>query len=233
MEDPSKSFPVIPADLPFNQQGEVCGRCHIGTHQQAMLTTDPHARASLVCTSCHAIHSNKDGKQTKRWNSEACLTCHTNVARQFEMRSAHPLQSGNIKCIDCHDLSGTKDQMLAIGMDWSCQGCHSDKSGPFTYEHPVTSSHLVNGGGCVECHNPHGSNNSKLLNQPESGICLQCHTTPSGHRTQHAGLGTKFACANCHSEIHGSFDNRALLDPNLGTRFFPDCFQSGCHIIGE
>ena len=60
-------------------------------------------------------------------------------------------------------------------------------------------------------------------------MCLQCHSVPSGHLTTHDGLGVKYDCVECHSEIHGSYDSRLLLDPDLNSKFFPDCYQSGCH----
>ena len=122
---------------------------------------------------------------------------------------------------------------MATGLNWKCQGCHSDVAGPYLYEHPVTYQHLVEGVGCTECHSPHGSPNDRLLTQPGNGVCLQCHGTPPGHRTRHSGLGTKLACVDCHSDIHGSYDNNKFLDPMLGTKLFPNCYQSGCHIFNR
>lgn len=162
-----------------------------------------------------------------------CLACHTAVGMEFKRRSVHPLESGNVRCTDCHNLAGIEDPMLAVGLNWRCQECHAERSGPFLYEHPVVNNHLIEGGGCVECHQPHGSPNDRLLNQPNNGVCMQCHAVPAGHRTEHSGLGTKLACVECHNQIHGSYDNRLFLDPELGTKLFPDCYQSGCHNLGN
>jgi DmsE family decaheme c-type cytochrome len=152
---------------------------------------------------------------------------------EFKRRSAHPLESGNIRCTDCHDIAGIDDPLLAAGLNFDCQECHAEKSGPFIYEHPVVNNHTVDGRGCVACHEPHGSPNDRLLNQPGNLVCLQCHAVPVGHRLQHSALGAKLACIECHNQVHGSFDGSKFLDPDLGLKLFPDCFQSGCHSLND
>ncbi len=229
IEDPSSDNIQSPDQSSHSVQAEICGRCHLSPHQTAMATTDPHGRAQIGCLSCHKIHDNPNKALVSDDSDNYCLTCHTAVASEFSRRSAHPLESGNIRCIDCHNLSSLNDPALAIGMDWQCQECHAENSGPFLYEHKALYNHLVEGGSCLECHQPHGSPNDRLLNQPGNAVCMQCHMTPAGHITQHSGLGTKLACVECHSQIHGSYDNNLFLDPNLGTKLFPDCNQSGCH----
>jgi len=233
LEDPSEETMSSFTGLLADDQADVCGRCHVTVHQTAMVTTDVHSRAGATCTSCHRVHDNPNHALVTDDRADFCATCHTGVASEFKRRSAHPLESGNITCLNCHDFSGISDPMLAVGNDWTCQKCHTDVAGPYPYEHPVNYTHLVEGGGCTECHEPHGSPNDRLLKQPENGTCLQCHGVPPAHRTMHSGLGTKLACVDCHSEIHGSFDNGKLLDPMLGSKLFPDCFQSGCHIVNQ
>lgn len=233
LEEPSRETVADPRSYSAVDLAEVCSRCHTTAHQAAMISTNPHNRTDVNCLSCHTIHRMNEAKTGRDDMPDKCLSCHTGVAAEFNARSAHPLASGNISCIDCHSLEGTKDPELAVGLDWTCQSCHSDKAGPFVHEHPVAYTHLVNGGGCTECHRPHGSPNDRLLNQPGNGTCLQCHGTPPGHRIEHSGLGTKLACVDCHTDIHGSYDNRFFLDPDLGTKLFPDCYQSGCHIMNR
>lgn len=231
-EMPTSENITRPFKLDIAGQARLCGSCHLTPHQKAMASTDPHAGAGLICGSCHTIHLGKSKSFADKIDDK-CLTCHKTVAFEFGRRSAHPISSANVQCIDCHELGGIESQLLKHGFDWTCQGCHPDKSGPFLYEHPINYSYLTQGGSCLECHAPHGSDNDKLLNQPGSGNCLQCHSIPVGHRTVHSGLGSKFACVDCHAQIHGSSDNRLFLDPQLGTRFFPDCYQSGCHVVNR
>jgi len=233
LDDPSVETIEKLDGLASIDQAEVCGRCHQTAHQQAMESTDPHFRSDISCLDCHAVHNNPRKMLVKDEEQNFCLSCHNEVKGEFHRRSNHPLQSANIRCTDCHKIDGIKDHGMSVGHDWNCQSCHSDYAGPFLYEHPVVYDHLVEGGGCIECHQPHGSPNDRLLNQPQNGTCLQCHGTPPGHRLNHDGLGTKLACVDCHSEIHGSYDNRLFLDPDLGNKLFPDCYQSGCHNLNR
>jgi len=229
IEDPSAENIGMPSQEPYTEQAEICGRCHVTPHQAAMTTSDPHNRAQVDCLSCHKIHDNSNNALVIDNTDNYCVTCHTAVKSEFSRRSAHPLESGNIKCMDCHNLGSIEDPVLAVGMNFGCQECHAEISGPFLYEHKVVYNHLTVGGSCLECHQPHGSPNDRLLNQPGDAVCKQCHMTPPGHITEHSGLGTKLACVECHSQIHGSFDNSLFLDPELGTKLFPNCNQSGCH----
>jgi DmsE family decaheme c-type cytochrome len=229
LENPSKENITVPANLLVDKQAKVCSGCHLSEHQANMITSDPHGRAQLNCSSCHTVHGNKAKYLVKDEREEFCASCHTDVMAQFQSRSAHPLVTGNIHCSSCHFPDDRKDPTLARGIDWTCQNCHSEFAGPHAFEHPVTETYLFNGGGCTECHNPHGSPNDRLLRQPRNGVCLQCHGIPPLHLTEHAGLGAKVDCVNCHTDIHGSDDNSKFLDPQLNTKFFADCYQSGCH----
>jgi DmsE family decaheme c-type cytochrome len=86
-----------------------------------------------------------------------------------------------------------------------CFKCHTDKAGPFVYEHPVVKEE-----GCVACHTPHGSSNPRLLKRSQVNLmCLECHSfnvdagapsTPTFHNQ-----AQKYqSCTLCHVAIHGS-----------------------------
>ncbi len=229
VEDPARENITNPGSLTSFDQAEVCGRCHLNPHQSAMYSGDPHNRSGVGCLSCHKIHDNHNRSLVKDDDANYCASCHTAVLSEFKRRSAHPLESGNIRCTDCHFPGDNQDKLLAAGVDWTCQKCHSDLAGPYIHEHPVIYDHLVEGGGCTECHEPHGSANDRLLKQAGNGVCMQCHGVPPLHLTQHSGLGSKMACVDCHAMIHGSDENSKFLDPDLGVKLFPDCYQSGCH----
>jgi DmsE family decaheme c-type cytochrome len=229
LDDPSAENIESVADLSPADQQAVCSRCHLTAHQAGMATSDPHARLDLTCTSCHQAHVAKSGENETGSLVKECRDCHFAVAAEFNRRSAHPLNSGNIRCVDCHNLSGLNDEMFNTGLDWGCQNCHGETSGPFVFEHRVTYGHLVDGGGCTECHHPHGSPNDRLLKQPRQGLCLQCHGMPPGHARAHSGFVANTDCVVCHSQIHGSNDNRLLLDPELNLLYTGNCYQSGCH----
>lgn len=229
VDDPTAENIVAGNEAAASMQAALCASCHQTAHQTAMVTTDPHARADLACADCHSIHNNPAEHLTKDDGANYCLACHSNVMAEFKIRSSHPLEAGFTECVDCHNLGKIQDPMLAAGLDWRCQSCHSEVAGPFPFEHPVTNEHLVNGDGCVECHQPHGSPNDRLLNQPGDMLCASCHGVPPGHQTAHGGLGASLACVECHSDIHGSTHNSLFLDPNLNMKLAADCYSSGCH----
>jgi DmsE family decaheme c-type cytochrome len=233
IEDPDADNISSGPELSFNRQAEICAQCHATGHQISMVSTDPHGREGLGCSECHTVHSNSNFKLTKDDSQNFCSTCHTVTAAQFKNRTSHPLESENIRCTDCHTLDNIKKQNLMQGLDWTCQGCHPENAGPFLYEHKVTYSHLAEGQGCVECHNPHGSANDRLLTQAGDGICKQCHMVPPTHRTQHAGIGTHHSCIECHTEFHGSYSNNKFLDPDLNVKLVSDCYEAGCHILSK
>ncbi len=230
LEEPSAENIGNPENKTLFDQANICGNCHQSQHQTSMTSFDPHGISGVACLTCHTVHNNSESKLLAEKSGQLCISCHADEASEFNRRSAHPYESGNIDCIDCHVLGGMERADKAVGLNWTCQNCHAENAGPFIYEHPVTYKHLVDGSGCVECHQPHGSDNDRLINQPGNGLCLQCHNTPPGHLTNHSGLGSKLACLECHTDIHGSYDNRLFLDPDLGSKLFPDCYQSGCHI---
>lgn len=233
LEDPSAENIQAGPELSQSKQAEICSQCHVTPHQMAMFSDDPRAKSSLTCTSCHMIHGNRNAHLVKEDLDNYCVTCHPATAAEFQQRTSHPLESANVRCVDCHDLSSIGVVEFSVGFNWKCQNCHEEKSGPFPYEHEVVYGHLVEGGTCVECHEPHGSANDRLLKQPGRPLCLQCHGMPPGHQTNHGGLGSRYDCVQCHSEIHGSYSNRLLLDPDLGEKLVPNCFQAGCHSLGN
>ncbi len=68
--------------------------------------------------------------------------------------------------------------------------------------------------GCVTCHNPHGSVNTRLLIARNATLCLRCHlqqqTTVGaiyiGNVNHTSFLLSRGTCwtAGCHEAIHGS-----------------------------
>ncbi len=207
---------------------KVCTGCHEAHLQAHTAGFDPHVGLDLSCTSCHSIH----GGSRNLLIDEAggfCGTCHVAVVNEFRKRSNHPLTGQNVGCIDCHSFSASSEPDYGHGSNATCFNCHPLESGPFLFEHEAANSFTPEGGGCVACHSPHGSSNERLLNQPDNRLCLQCHGAPPGHLTAHDGDLAGYACMDCHSDVHGSYDNLYLLDPQLGSKLGsgPDgCF---CH----
>ena len=90
----------------------------------------------------------------------------------------HRVEEGLINCSDCHNVHGSalpKQVRASATQDAVCFKCHTDKQGPFVYEHaPVKVD------GCVSCHSVHGGPNAHMLKLSQVNLlCLQCHTTSS------------------------------------------------------
>ncbi len=192
------------------QVSSKCLGCHAGVHPN--FDRSPHAKAGLSCTTCHSNHSFQSGTQLlKASQPKLCYTCHTDVKPAFAAPFHHRVDEGLLKCSDCHDPHGTfQPTQLRSTADQNaiCTKCHSEKAGPFVYEHPVVKVE-----GCTACHSPHGSQNPRLLNESNvNTLCLQCHsaTNPgvsdalSPQGPVHNQSAQFVVCTNCHTQIHGS-----------------------------
>jgi DmsE family decaheme c-type cytochrome len=199
---------------PGKVQNGACLQCH----EKGMRTyweASPHAGRGLTCTNCHTVmHKTSDRYQLakvddktpffwKRADIEVCGQCHLQRKAQL-MRSSHmPLREGKIGCSDCHNPHGTPNpsQLKQASINENCYTCHTERRGPFLWEHPPA---LEN---CANCHEPHGSVNDRLLKVTDPRLCTQCHIL-SAHPSTPRGKNSVFvfnrSCTNCHSQIHGS-----------------------------
>ena len=141
---------------------------------------------------------------------------------QFALPFKHRVNEGFMNCTDCHNphgaaaptwRMGARPRMVesAPGNEEPCLKCHTDKRGPFAYEHAA-----VRVDGCEVCHQPHGSMNARLLKRPTVfTLCLECHNgaepfgrqgsnifrTPKDHNIADPRYRN---CTTCHVRIHGS-----------------------------
>jgi DmsE family decaheme c-type cytochrome len=88
----------------------------------------------------------------------------------------------------------------------SCSSCHADKRGPWLFEHAG-----IGGESCATCHDPHGSNNDRMLVSKLPFLCQRCHNHTKHPSTIYDNKVVEssnrlFArsCVTCHSAIHGS-----------------------------
>ena len=220
------SFP----QLTPKQTIDACLRCHANTLSRANIHSSQHTLNGVACTSCHSVHKAATPKYLLAKAQPAlCYGCHTNVRADFSMPFKHRVNEGFMKCTDCHNPHGSfaptwrmadRPSLVhqAPANEEACLKCHTDKRGPFAFEHPP-----VRVEGCEMCHSPHGSTNSRLLRRPVVfTLCLECHNgagtfgrtlsgVPSLSRT-HNMLDPKYQnCTNCHVRIHGSNSDPLFL----------------------
>jgi DmsE family decaheme c-type cytochrome len=238
VEDPNVDNIGSPTSADNGTVLSICTQCHQPHMQLDNTGMDPHISEELSCISCHSIHKGTDGL-LRDDKLAFCGECHTAVVNQFTRNSNHPLTDNAVSCISCHDFTGKLEPMYAHGASANCASCHPMEGGPYLFEHGATSSFATEGnGGCVTCHMPHGSPNQRLLTRPDNMLCQQCHGTPPLHVNLplgHINLGPQgvsgFDCMECHSDVHGSNNNRWLLDPNLGAKVGSGAGSCFCHNV--
>lgn len=200
-----------------------CLRCHATTLSRANIRRSEHTSADVVCTNCHSIHKAADPKRLlAKQQTTLCESCHPTVRAQFDMPVKHRVHEGFMNCTDCHNPHGSsaptwrmgaRPRMVETALDneESCLKCHTDKRGPFAFEHPA-----VRVDGCESCHQPHGSMNARLLKRPAVfTLCLECHNGAGSFGRQGDGVNLTPSfhnmadpryrnCTTCHVRIHGS-----------------------------
>lgn len=202
---------------------ESCLTCHGKDFNRANIWRSAHTQADVACNSCHAIHKPATPRALlANVQRELCYGCHENIRAQFAMPFKHRVNEGVMTCSDCHNPHGTfaptwrmgnRPRMVAqaSGNEEACLRCHTDKRGPFVFEHAA-----VRVDGCESCHTPHGSANPRLLRRPVTfTLCLECHNgagnlgrqgdgvnlTPGFHNLANPRYQN---CTTCHVRIHGS-----------------------------
>jgi DmsE family decaheme c-type cytochrome len=186
-----------------------CLTCHADGPQHMNALNSIHAENGVSCLSCHSIHhaTTAEFLLTKS-QPTLCYGCHLAKKAEFEMPFHHRVNEGLIRCTDCHNPHGTagpKQVRTSSTQNAVCLKCHTDKEGPFVYEHAAVKVE-----GCTTCHDVHGSPNAHLLKVANVNmLCLQCHTASSfsgapGTPSFHNQASFFQACTLCHSQIHGS-----------------------------
>jgi DmsE family decaheme c-type cytochrome len=225
LKDPTKAKPanVVKLGTPAEKTA-VCLNCHATNRQLAFWESGKHVLNDVSCTNCHSIHGRVANPTvapfttTFRPNeSDICGQCHQDIRSQTLKPFHHPIVEGKVKCSDCHNPHGAISPVMLrnASVNEQCTSCHTDKRGPFVFEHPPVEEN------CATCHNPHGSSHDRLLREPAPNLCQDCHDTarhpgtiygqgaawllPDGSRNP--SVNTRFiarACVNCHNAVHGS-----------------------------
>ncbi len=204
---------------------DFCTTCHAESSSHASFQLGVHASSDAVnCLTCHSIHKadSKSLHLNVQPTQELCQTCHpTQSASMRNKPFTHRPVQGLMDCTSCHDPHGRPGRET---LKWTragelpCLSCHSEKRGPFVFEHPTGMS-ADSAANCVSCHEPHGSSNPKqLVRGRVDQLCLECHTRitastlgsqpPSFHDLTQPRYRN---CTTCHVAIHGSNLSPALL----------------------
>ena len=155
--------------------------------------------AEIDCNKCHASLTVRM-KVIHAAIPMGCPSCHSGIAEANKVP---------------HRKTNTITKGLSAEQPELCYSCH-DKA-KFTKK----TVHAAVGMGCSGCHNPHASNNNKLLVAAVPDLCFNCHDKAEFSRKNvHAPVAGGM-CLSCHNP-HSS-DNPGLLTKVL----YSVCFD--CH----
>src|SRR2546427_103432 len=193
-----------------------CGTCHYGLAPGGLASpTDP---GSGMCEVCHRKTDFYPAKGRGGAHFTAnCTLCHDHT------RAFAPVATED-NCVLCHQDEAARHTMPSGHAVQTCTTCHAERDptpGPDHRAieacqtcHPATETHAPNGMAlpCVQCHDPHGSSNTKLVREiittpsgadrpiafdnltgladgsfasasaPGTGVCEICHTTTRHYR---------------------------------------------------
>ena len=224
-EDLTRIVSFSDATLTVADKAGRCLTCHAGQSTTFDYRSSSHMKGTIDCSACHKPHAGaREDRLLARAvpadrlvlgaATESCLGCHQEVRGAMNLNERHRVLEGMVTCADCHQQHDPSPRARLGGFKQeTCFTCHTDKEGPFVFEH--LSSRVE---GCTSCHRPHGSVNRHMLAyQRVADLCYSCHVeVPSFHR----GFGPPTAaprfdsttnCTNCHSAIHGSNLDHAFL----------------------
>ncbi len=190
-----------PKLLTSNSVNELCTSCHANKGDMLNSGENIHPPVQDSCINCHDAHGEKHLYQLKAdRKKDLCLTCHTDKKDKVEnsINKHGAIEMGD-KCLGCHDPHSSPSTKLLKAEDSKtiCLTCHSsqlprDEDGKMLMN---MGEHLTNNpdahgpvmwGDCAACHDPHGSDNTRMLKHPfpeksaekfttDGYICFQCH----------------------------------------------------------
>jgi len=193
----------------------LCLSCH-SVSQTSFAVTDwqesLHARAGVLCASCHGTHEVAFVPQP---GPDRCALCHASETDEFLASRHGPATSSGMRCASCHEVHAT-DRGLARSRT-ICLGCHLDsdhvqgfpasRMGLVLAEHPPAADGSPRAADCVTCHMPESAlmretgdfrNDRVTLHDPAITVAKD----PSDSTTL-AREAIEFlvpVCTTCHSE---------------------------------
>ncbi|MEW6206921.1 MAG: DmsE family decaheme c-type cytochrome [Acidobacteriota bacterium] len=214
-----------PAKLKAAEVSKTCAECHSQIKEHAIWRGSKHEAAGLSCLSCHSAHHSKAVQTADKFaafaenpraetrllkmrnEAETCYQCHSDIRKAQYQRSTHLFRNEDrehrLNCSSCHEPHGSigPKMMRTASTNETCYECHTDKRGPFLWEHSPARED------CSVCHKAHGSNHNALLQTRAPMLCQQCHI--QGRHQTVAGVPNSAwslnrSCLNCHPAVHGS-----------------------------
>lgn len=191
--DPKSPGPIT---TPVNEQ---CLGCH-DDYQKLLSGKSSHVPARESCVSCHNPHNARQPKLLVEEASALCLGCHEKIQNLAQHSTVkHDALTSGAKCANCHNPHGANVEHLLIQLPMNlCLSCHNKDDMKDNHGRTLTNfkqlladnprqHNPVASGDCSACHNPHGYDNFRLLNQEypatfyatfeakNYALCFECH----------------------------------------------------------
>lgn len=228
---------------------ELCVSCHVAKGETLATKAQIHPPVKDSCINCHDPHTADYRFQLPADSKmDLCVMCHTDKKEWTDtVSSKHgAIHDRPEKCQECHDPHGTNTPRMLkkASVREMCLSCHNQ---PLTttedgYVLQDIATHLEKNpdwhgpilwDDCAACHNPHGSENLRMLKKPfpktfyakfdkNNYICFECHepekitdmntTTATNFRNGaknmhylHVNSGKGRTCRACH-DFHATKD---------------------------
>jgi predicted CXXCH cytochrome family protein len=192
-----------------------CVSCHDphGSPEKGMIRARPH-KVFRSCDKCHRTGGTSPGELAAK-GTQLCFRCHGDKRVALQKPGAHEGAKGD--CLDCHTPHASNERGLTGGREReTCLGCHD------TIDRLLSASRTVHptrveGGKCSICHEPHQTENGRLLVRPIGELCKQCHGGhaqfghPVGPNVIDPRTKQPVTCLSCHGP-HGTQWGFILLD---------------------
>ncbi len=243
-----------PGPIRTASANEICLACHEEIKRRMTTAAQTHAAAQENCVDCHNPHNSEFPKLLIKPPPALCFDCHRDIEK---VATQSPVKHGALaderSCLNCHDPHAADVEHLLVALPYdSCVTCHSNDEMTDTQgkklanikklldENPVKHGPVAKKD-CSACHQPHGSQNFRLLVEPypaefyspyepaNYALCFRCHndqivataktTTLTKFRNGDANMhylhvrGAKRgrSCRACH-EVHASKKPHQIRD---------------------
>lgn len=180
------------------QGNDLCLGCHTERKQEFTTRKFSHKPARENCNACHDPHTSDNPARTRKPVPELCFSCHEEQGKHIAAaRTQHDAYKIGKKCLNCHDphTADQPKQLRAVTAQL-CLACHDQEletpngkimnMKAWLDDNPVKHS-PVRQGDCAACHNPHGTDNFRILRRAyppqfyapfakeQYALCFGCH----------------------------------------------------------
>lgn len=110
------------------------------------------------------------------------------------------------ECSSCHNSDEPGADDIISEAPQLCYECHSEQTGKFGHSPHAT-------GACLICHNPHGSDNERMLNEKIPDLCFMCHEfleRKMGRESNSTHDPAVDNCTACHNPHVSDVSNKML-----------------------